>query len=465
MASPAPTLNPLELGIKDLSRLYRSGELTPADAIEGALEMSRLRADDNIFIHLNDKAPAEAPQIDLRPDSRQSPLAGVPFVAKDNIHIAGMPNSAGTPALSGFVPQEHNPVVASLIAEGAVALGKTNLHELAFGITSMNAWSGTVGNPNAPGHLAGGSSGGTAAAIAAGIVGFGLGSDTGGSVRIPAALCGICGFRPSKGRYSAKGVTPISATRDTVGLMARWIEDIIYLDSIIAPPSEPAKPLPLQPRLGLDRDYYYSVDDSIKPSIDAALERLSQHAVLIEAPLEGWQADIQACSFPIALFEVVRDLAEYLAEHQTGLSLKQVADKIASPDVHGLFASLLGDGAMPEAAYQNGLAVRERMRERYQAYFAEHRLDAIVLPTTPLPARPIEGDMAKVPFRGEPTDTFPIYIRNTDPASVIGAPAISFPIAPTAAGLPVGLELNGLFGRDRRLLALAHRLEGEIAAR
>ncbi len=451
-----------EHGIAETLQMYRQTQTTPAAVIESSMSMARARADDNLFINLNEDLPESVPDYDWQSAGVAAgvgALAGIPIVVKDNIHVAGMPNTAGTPALKDFKPTVHNPVVASLTEAGALVLGKTNMHELAFGITSANAWTGTVANPVAPGYMAGGSSGGTAAAIAAGIAGIGLGTDTGGSIRIPASLCGICGFRPSKGRYSSKGVTPISATRDTVGIMARYLRDIIIIDAIVAPPVDPVRSPSLRPRLGVAREYYYTVDEGTGVSVARALDRLAAEADLIEAPLENWARDIQACSFPIALYEVVRDLATYLQEFGTGLSLAELAAEIRSPDVHGLFASLLSDGAMATDTYRQALQVREQMISTYQKYFADHQLDALVLPTTPAPARPLVADMSTIEFMGESANTFATYIRNTDPASVIGAPAVSFPITPTADGLPVGLELNGLPGSDQTLLRLAQNCE------
>ena len=210
-------------------------------------------------------------------------LAGVPFVAKDNINTTALPTSGGTPALQANTPASNAPALDRLLAEGGVLVGKAAMHELAFGITSNNAAMGAVKNPHDISRIPGGSSGGTAAEIAAGIVPFGLGTDTGGSCRIPAALCGVVGFRPSTGRYSAEGVIPISHTRDTIGPLANSVADIALLDSILAGSNNTVQKLqPTSIKLGVDSSV---LSQNLEPEVDACfnatLERLHQAGVSV----------------------------------------------------------------------------------------------------------------------------------------------------------------------------------------
>ena len=235
---PADTPDSHELGVIELQRLLPEGHTDSAQLVDDLLLRAEDRDSLNAFITINRQgAQARARELDgvRRRGETVGALHGIPFVVKDNIHVSGLPNTAGTPALRTFVPSHDNAVVNALLEAGGIVLGKTNMHELAFGITSDNSAYGAVANPHNEAYFAGGSSGGTAAAVAAGIAPVGLGTDTGGSVRIPAALTGIVGFRPTTGRYDTTAVTPISHTRDTVGLMARSVTDVLVLDRVVVP--------------------------------------------------------------------------------------------------------------------------------------------------------------------------------------------------------------------------------------
>lgn len=489
---PESTMKPIPEypTVSELAGMLAANETTSVAIVTELLSRADAAATLNAFITVDrDGVLARAAELDemRRRGDVMGPLHGVPIVVKDNIHVAGLPNSAGTPGLREFTPAADSPTIAALRAAGAIVLGKTNLHELAFGITSDNGEFGPVGNPFDPSTFAGGSSGGNGAAISAGIAPAGLGTDTGGSVRIPAALTGIVGFRPSTDRYDSSAVTPISHTRDTVGVMARSVADVMVMDSLIAPgdPGEisvmsvsgtgatlaEARDNALQEiagakadsiRLGVPRGYYYAnVDGQTSVVVEAALEKLRAAGVsLVEVDPEKVEDLNTRSAFPIALYEVVRDLPEYLDEFETGQTFESIGAAAASPDVQGLFG-LLGspEGQVPDAVYEAALDAREAMRSMFDDYFASNELDGMIFPTTLLPARPIEGTMESVELNGAQVPTFPTYIHNTDPASIAGLPAISLPAGVTADGLPVGIELDGPEGADNRLLMVALLVE------
>jgi mandelamide amidase len=322
-----------------------------------------------------------------------------------------------------------------------------------------------VRNPYDIVRFAGGSSGGNASGVAARLAPGAIGTDTGGSVRIPAALCGIAALRPTIGRYSQAGVTPISHTRDTVGPMARSVSDLMLLDSAITgdwrnTPTVAARRI----RLGVVPELLQNIDVETLQLVSAALSKLEDAGVEI-VPLQasGFLDLDNQSGFPIALFEATRDITAYLATYQTGITLVQLAAQIASPDVKFVFDTFVvpgAPGAIPQVVYENALnVVRPALQKLYADTFAGNGLDAIVFPTTPLPASPVVGSDATVMLNGVPVPTFQTYIRNTDPGSVAGVPGITLPAALTSGGLPVGLEIDGPAGSDRHLLAVALTLE------
>jgi len=392
------------------------------------------------------------------------PLHGVPLALKDNLDTADAPTTGGTPGLKGHRPARNAPLVQSLLDAGAIAFGKANLHELAYGITNNNAGFGAARNPYDPSRIPGGSSGGVGAAVGARIVPGGIGSDTGGSVRIPAALCGIVGFRPTTGRWSQQGIVPISHTRDTAGPMARRVADCALLDRVVTG-SRPHAAASLEGlRLGIPRAHFWApLDAETARLMDDALARLKDAgAVLIEGDIaEVGKLDADA-GFPIALYETVVDLNRYLESHGSSLDYAALVAQCASPDVAGLLQTLHREGAVPEAGYRHALEVlRPQLQAAYRDHFARHDLAAIVFPTTPLPAAPI-GEDETVALAGERVPTFFTFIRNTSPGSVAGVPGISLPAALTALGLPLGIELDGPAGDDARLLAVAAAVDSVL---
>ncbi len=461
---PVPTYPDIAV----LTAMMNKGGIDSATIIATLLSRSRQFADLNIFITLDSAGAArKAQELDRIHASGASRgrLHGIPLVVKDNIHVAGLPNSAGTAGLKDFVPSASNEVVARLEAAGAIVLGKTNMHELAFGVTSNNFTFGAVRNPFNVSLIPGGSSGGTASAIAAGLVPAGLGTDTGGSARIPASLTGIVGFRPSSGRYPSTSVTPVSHTRDTIGLMSRTVADLIVLDDVIVRNAQAVPPIPAgEIRLGVPRAFYYqNLDRETAAVIEAVLVQLAAaHVQLIYAEIPDLADLIAQSGFPIALYEVQRDLPAYLAAFATGISFAELAAAVVSPDVQGILQAMAGPGAVNDEAYAAAMNAREQLRKNFREYFLSQKLDGIIFPTTLLPARPIASSLDTVELNGEQVPTFPTYSHNTDSASITGQPGISLPVGLTVAGLPVGMEIDGPELSDRRLLAVALTLESII---
>ena len=460
-------MDPVALTVGEAAAALRRGDVRAADYAEALLAQAARGASLNAFIHLDPPAVRAAA---AAADGRRArgevlgALHGVPLALKDNLDTDAMPTTGGTPALREHRPKRNAAIVQKLLDAGAIALGKTNLHELAYGITNHNAAFGAARNPYDPSRIPGGSSGGVGVAVAARMAPAGIGSDTGGSVRIPAALCGIVGFRPTTGRWSQRGIVPISHTRDTAGPMARSVADCALLDAVVTG-STPAPAATLNGvRLGVPRAHFWqALDSETARLLEAVLVRLKDAgAVLVEADVPDVARLDNEAGFPIALHETVVDLDAYLGSHGSPLRYRELVAQCASPDVAGLLQSLHGDAAVPEAAYRHALDVlRPQLQAAFRDHFARHDVVAIVFPTTPLPAAPI-GDDETVLLNGERVPTFPTFIRNSSPGSVAGIPGISVPAAMTAAGLPLGLELDGPAGSDARLLAIAAAVEAVL---
>jgi mandelamide amidase len=453
-----------DLGVGAAAKAIRAGEISAEQLADALLARAAAFANLNAFITLDpDRVREAARKADKQraANTPLSPLHGVPLALKDNLNTAEMPTTGGTPGLANNRPKRNAVIVDKLFAAGAINFGKTNLHELAYGISNNNAAHGPARNPYAPDHIPGASSGGTGVAVSARVVPGGIGSDTGGSVRIPAALCGIVGFRPTTGRWSQAGIVPISHTRDTAGPMTRSVADCALLDGVVTGgPTEVAAAQLKGLRLGVPKQHFWeNLDIELEKICRSALERLADAGIeLIDVDMSEEARLDREAGFPIALYETVADLNVYLAEHQTGLDYAALVAKVASPDVKGILQSLVGTGAVPETAYRQALEQRKVLQETYGRHFRDHRIAAIVFPTTPAPAAKI-GEDEMFLLNGKAVPTFPTFISNTSPGSVGGIPGISLPVGMTAAGLPVGIELSGPEASDQQLLAIAAAVE------
>jgi mandelamide amidase len=457
-----------ELGAAEAAAAIRAGDISAQALADALLDRCTRAASLNAFISLDPdavRAAARSADQQRQRGERLGPLHGVPIALKDNFDTADFTTTAGTPALAAHRPTRNAAVVQRLLDAGALILGKANMQELAFGPTSNNAAFGPVRNPYDRSRIPGGSSGGTAALVAARLAPAGLGTDTGGSVRVPASLSGVVGFRPTTLRWPQDGIVPISHTRDTAAPIARCVADCALLDGIVTGGPTSLAPIRLEGlRLGVPRGHFWDdLDAEVEAILADALARLAAAGVVL---VEGDMADVAAldaaAGFPVALYEFVTDLDRYLAGHATGLDFAGVAAQVQSPAVKKVVDALLGADAVPEAVYREALIKhRPALQDAYRRYFAERGVAAMVFPTTPLPAAKV-GEDDTVLLNGKAVPTLATYIRNLGPGSAAGIPGLSLPAGMTSAGLPIGIAIDGPQGADQQLLTICLAIESAL---
>ncbi len=466
------------------TRAWANSALTDLDAVEAvrAMQTGEIRSEDyvrallarceelrhlNTFISLDSQLVLETARASDRARSGGAalgPLHGLPLAVKDSIHTSDYPTTAGTNALRNYRPQRDATVVAALRRAGGIVLGKTNLHELSYGYTSNNEAFGPVRNPYDPNRIPGGSSGGTAAAVAARMAPCGLAEDTCGSIRVPAALCGIAGLRPTTPRYPQSGVVPITPKFDQVGPHARSVRDLALIDSVITRDGTPLNPPRLAgTRIGVPRAYFWEdLDPEVARIAEETLGKLRDSgAVLIEADVPDIGKLSSAANWSILLYETIPSLQTYLDSYHSGMSVRQLIDA-ASPGVRWALETFALEGgaqAVPRATYEEAVKVHwPAAQKAYRDYFKLHGVVAAVFPATPLPATPI-GQDAEVEHNGKTMPLFLALSRNIVPGNTAGIPGLVLPAGLTASGLPVALEFDGPQWRDRELLALGMAVE------
>ena len=365
------------------------------------------------------------------------------------------------------VPLGYSPVVRSLVDAGHEIVAITNMHELAFGITSENPAFGDVDNPRKPGYIPGGSSGGSAAAVAMNSVTFALGTDTGGSMRIPASLCGVVGYRPTIGLYDASDVCPLSSTTDTIGIFAQKVPTVQEAHKCIVKDKAPYTPTqrPLNGvRIGVPRKFYYSIlDEEVRCVTDDALDKLTKAgAELVSADFSPglFNEGLTDRTLGITLYEANLLIPEFLKEQHPLVTYEALCAQIGDPVVKTILENAK---AFRREAYEKCLQTKDEVSKEFDRYFASNNLDAFVCPTTILPAikRPMP---AEVEVNGTKFPTLMhAYIHNTVPQALGGVPCVSIPSGRTSEGLPVGLELVAPRGQDNKLLDLAASVQQELS--
>ena len=391
----------------------------------------------------------------------RGPLHGIPISLKDNIYTEGIRTTAGSKILKDFIPQHDAKVVIQLKEAGAVILGKTNMHEFAYGVTSNNPHYGPVRNPWDLERISGGSSGGSAAAVAAGLCYGSIGTDTGGSIRIPSALCGVVGLKPTFGRVSVKDVIPLSPHLDCVGPLARTTAGAaIMLDPIfVRGKGEPSLQSATKSsrkgrfRLGLPKTFF---SDVISPEVEFTFEQALRL-------LQKSGSNLKEVSIPL-LFET-EDAGNQIAwaeathyHQQAGCFPARAADY--GEDVR---ARLEMGAKVSATAYLRAMEVRNSFIEHFHAAMAGANVDALVVPTTPI-AAPMIGEETTL-VSGDKHPTRALLLRLNRPANLAGVPAVSVPCGFTPEGLPVGFQLIGAVTDEHLLLQIAKLFELACPAR
>jgi aspartyl-tRNA(Asn)/glutamyl-tRNA(Gln) amidotransferase subunit A len=448
--------------VRELGVLLRSGKASSVELTEEAITKAKndqLRA----FITITaDQAIAEAKERDqeLATGTDRGEFHGIPIGFKDLFYTRGVRTTGGSLIYKDFVPGYDATVVQKLRMAGAIGIAKLNLHELAYGATSKNPHYGFVLNPHDRTRVAGGSSGGSAAAIAAGILPMALGSDTGGSVRIPASYCGVAGFKPTYGLVSRYGVMPLAFSLDHVGPLGATVKDCALAMATIAghdASDASSSPIPVPDflkappsglkglRLGIPKNFYFDhVHHEVSAQVNNAIremERLGASAHEVELPNIP---DLNVAARIIQWGEA----SSHYTEHQDG--------SLFGKDVW----ALIEQGRLVSAPdYVNAQRMRTVARRRFDELWKH--IDVLVTPTTPITAPRTDED--EVDIDGYREDARVASTRLTRAINLIGEPALSMPWGHSQAGMPIGLQLVGAPFTDAKLLGIGQTLERELA--
>lgn len=468
-----------EATIPQLQAALKEGKTTSRALVEAYL--ARIAAYDakgpklNSIIAINPNALKEAAKKDAERarGNVRGPLHGIPIIVKDNYDTIDMTTTAGSVALAGFIPPDDAFQVRKLREAGAIIIAKSNMHELASGITTISSLGGQTRNPYDPDRNPGGSSGGTGAAIAASFAAAGMGSDTCGSIRIPSSQNNLVGLRPTKGLSSIDGIIPLSATQDVGGPLARTVTDLaIVLDATIGEdPADPAtklKPGQTRPkfvdaldanalngaRLGALTAYFGDApeDQEVARIIRASLDETKKAgATVIDVSIPELAEAIRNSS--VIDIEFKEDLAEYLGKRPGSpvKSLSEILEKgLYNVSLDGSFRRRNATKGRDSDDYRAAIAKRATMQELILKFLNDNNLDALVYPTMKRkPAQIGDGQAGS----------------NCQLSATLGYPAISVPAGFTDDGLPVGVELLGRPLADARLVALAYAYEREFPHR
>ena len=450
-------MEPNHLFLHEAAAQIAAGQLSPMELTQACIwQVEQLDPQLNCFITFTPETAlqaAQAAEAEIYSSGPRSRLHGIPIALKDLYETAGLRTSAGSLFFKEHLPEQDSVVVEKLYSAGAVSLGKLNLHEIALGVTNVNPHFGACRNPWDVSHISGGSSGGSGAALAARMCLGSLGSDTGGSIRIPASLCGVVGLKPTYGRVSLRGVVPLSWNLDHAGPMARCVRDAAILLQVIA---------------GYDPHDPYSLDVPVDDYLDQ-----------IEAGIKDWRVALASDEFfsevtdpqVMEAYRTAASVFEQLGARLEPVSFPQArqaakANGVMTPSDGAAFhrerlasqPELFGEDVRQRleigAGYSSTEYILARrtqtiLRRQFTSFF--ERYDILLTPATAVPAPPIEGPNAIEQAR--------LLTRFTAPFNLTGLPAISLPCGFTSHGLPAGLQIVAPPWAEARLLRAAHAYE------
>ena len=465
--------------VVDLQNSIARGEATARGAVQTALDAAEKLNDTlNVFLEIDRQGSLlRADSIDVEPDKLSMPLAGVPIAIKDNICVRGLQTSCGSRILGPYHPPYNATVIDRLLRAGAIVVGKTNCDEFAMGSSNENSAFGSVKNPWDTSRVPGGSSGGSAAAVAAGIVPVALGSDTGGSVRQPAALCGVIGLKPTYGRISRYGLVAFGSSLDQIGVFARQATDAaVVLQTIAGRDSHDATTADVPVanyigetekdldgvRLGVARALMgEGLDDEVRDAIEKAIDAYKElGAEIVDVDLPHAKYAI-AVYYIIATAEASSNLARYdgarygfRAEDAPGLRdmYRKTRDEGFGAEVKRriMLGTYVLSAGYYDAYYLKAQKVRTLLRQDFMKAF--EKCDAVLTPTTPTPA---------FKFGEKVDDPLAMYLNDiyTVTANLAGVPGISVPCGLSSERLPIGMQLLGPYWAEGTLLRLAHQYQ------
>jgi len=439
-----------------LAPRLRRKEVSPVELTRDCLDrIEKLNPTLNAFITVTaDSALAEAraAEIEISRGKWRGPLHGIPVAIKDLIDTAGTRTTAASALFEHRVPAEDAEVVRRLRLAGAVIVGKNNLHEFAYGGSSLVSFFGDIHNPRNPAYIAGGSSGGSAAAVAAGLCYAAIGTDTAGSIREPAALCGCVGIKPTYGRVSVRGVIPLSWSLDHVGPLAATVSDAAVVLQAIA---------------GYDALDVCSVDVRVSDYVSGLRDETKSLRVGVPRAHFYDDLDDEVCTAVERALAVIGELVADVREVQIEVSSDRTVQAAESFAYHAEHVARTPELYQPETLrrIRSGANIsaaeyiqrrREMDVERRRAHEMFADVDLLVTPTMPIPA-PAIADLKKDPGALRPAEL--ALLRNTRPFNVWGLPAVSVPCGFTKGGLPIGLQIAGPHWREDLVLRLAHAYE------